>query len=165
MFKLIPGFSNICVNECGEILNAKTNNILKPTKAKNGYLYVKVSDDGEIKRIALHRAVGMLFCKGYKKGLVVDHIDGGKTNNHYKNLRWVTQKENITYGYERRGDSSFRNFRVTDLYYRNKYVNSFWSKKEAVKYAVEHFDCKFSMLMKHNEHKDCKVVESVTTIP
>lgn len=165
MFKLIPNFNNICVNEYGEILNCKTNHILKPTKAKNGYLYIKVSDDGEVKRIALHRAVGMLFCKGYKEELVVDHIDGDKTNNYFKNLRWVTQKQNINYGYERRGDTAFRNFKVVDLFYKEKYVSSFWSKKEATDYAVKNYGCKFSMLMKHNKHKECKLVESVTTIP
>ena len=42
----------------------------------------------------VHRAVAMLFCEGESKGLVVDHIDEDKTNNHFSNLRWVTLSEN-----------------------------------------------------------------------
>ncbi|CAM0111178.1 HNH endonuclease [Vibrio phage 5P1b] len=38
--------------------------------------------------------VAKAFVEGYKEGLVVDHIDEDKTNNHHLNLRWVPESEN-----------------------------------------------------------------------
>ena len=165
MFKKIPGFKNMMVNENGIVYNSKTGNILKPSIGTNGYLQFKTTEDGVIKRTSIHRAVALCFCKGYRKGKVVDHIDGNKMNNNYKNLRWVSQKDNINYGYERRQDTSFRNFKIVDLYYCGKYVSSFWSKVEACKYSKEKYGCKFSMIQKWNKHNNCEIKESVTTIP
>ena len=159
MFKLIPSFDHIYVDENGVILNKKTGRILKPHFDTNGYLNIAVSEFNEIKRIGIHRAVALCFCDGYKEGLVVDHIDGNKTNNNYKNLRWVTQKQNLEYGYERRGDTPFRNYCIVELYYNGKLVGSFWSKEDASKYAVKHYNCKYSMLRKHNKHNGCEIIE------
>lgn len=155
MFVLIPGYSHHAVNEMGVIKNLSTGNILKPYKARNGYLYVKPIEFGRKKgHLAVHRAVGMCFCEGYAENLVIDHKDGNKENNYYKNLKWCTQKENLRSGYERRGDTAFRNFKLCDLYYKGKFVKSFWSVTDASKYAVEHYGCKYSMLMKHLKHRD-----------
>ena len=50
--------------------------------------------DGKRKGFSVHTLVARAFCDGYKKGLIVNHIDGNKLNNYYKNLEWVTYKEN-----------------------------------------------------------------------
>ncbi len=42
----------------------------------------------------VHRLVAQYFCDGYAEGLVVNHIDGDKTNNRSSNLEWVTRSEN-----------------------------------------------------------------------
>jgi hypothetical protein len=42
----------------------------------------------------VHRVVATLFCDGKQVGLLVDHKDECKTNNHFSNLRWVTVKQN-----------------------------------------------------------------------
>ena len=41
-----------------------------------------------------HRLVAKYFVDGYKDGLEINHKDGIKGNNHYKNLEWVTKSEN-----------------------------------------------------------------------
>lgn len=159
MFVNIPGFNNHMVNEYGVILNAKTGNLIQPYKSKQGYLYVKPSENGSTKHLAIHRAVAMCFCKGYADGFVVDHLDGNKENNYYKNLRWCTQKKNIEYGYERRKDTSFRHHSDCELYYCGDYIDTFPSVADAARYAVENYGCKYSMLSKHKKHKNVVLVK------
>lgn len=154
MFVRIPGFNNHSVNEFGVIMNTKTGNVIQPYKSKQGYLYVKPCENNKSRHLAVHRAVGMCFCKGYTKNLVIDHKDGNKENNYYKNLVWCTQKKNLDNGYKRRGDTPFRNFTICELYYKGKYVDSFWCLKDACNYAVKMYGCKYSMLSKHLKHND-----------
>ena len=159
MFVNIPGFENHSVNECGVILNTKTGNVIKPYKSKQGYLYVKPCENGVIKHLAIHRAVAMCFCDGYAENLVVDHKDGNKENNYYKNLKWCTQKENLDSGYKRRGDTAFRNYTGCELYYKGKHIETFVCISDAADFAVENYGCKKSMLIKHKKHKNVVLVK------
>jgi len=64
-----------------------------------GYQQVQLgTKQGGFKKLYVHRLVGMVFVEGYAEGLVINHKDENKLNNHYLNLEWVTQKENINYG-------------------------------------------------------------------
>lgn len=46
------------------------------------------------KSIYLHHAVAQLFIGDRPEGLVIDHIDRDKNNNHVNNLRYCTVREN-----------------------------------------------------------------------
>lgn len=61
----------------------------------NGYLYVTLNKDGRKVNHFAHRLVALAFCDGYNEGLVVDHIDKNRRNNHCDNLEWVTQRVNV----------------------------------------------------------------------
>lgn len=67
---------------------------LKQGLTHAGYYQVKLWKNGEYKWHKAHRLVAKAFCDGYEDNLVVNHIDENKTNNHYTNLEWVTQREN-----------------------------------------------------------------------
>lgn len=70
-------------NSASEIVELVTNSV--------GYLYCKI--DG--KYYNPHRLVALLFCsKPNGDYNVVDHIDGNRTNNYYKNLRWTNMALN-----------------------------------------------------------------------
>ena len=45
----------------------------------------------------VHRLVAKAFCENPdpEQKYIVDHIDHNRKNNYYKNLRWVTPKENV----------------------------------------------------------------------
>lgn len=66
---------------------------LKPAQDKDGYLRVCLSRQGERHCYFVHRLVASAYIPNPKNRPTVNHIDGNKTNNHYKNLEWATQKE------------------------------------------------------------------------
>lgn len=61
-----------------------------------GYIYhsIKNKDTNKISKIRLHRVIYELVNGPIPKDLVIDHIDGNKTNNLLANLRLVTPQEN-----------------------------------------------------------------------
>lgn len=157
MFKKLEMFDHHSVDEYGNVLNEKTGNILKPYVGSGGYLYVKPYENSKTTHLSIHRAVAMCFCEGYEPSLVVDHIDGNKENNYYKNLRWCKQIDNLKFGYERRGDTPLRNFIPYKLYVNDKMIDEFYCLKDAVDYAVKHYNVKASMLSKHKFYKNVRV--------
>lgn len=62
---------------------------------KAGYVLIDLNHKGVRKKTSMHRLVALHFCSGFQIGFVVNHIDGNNKNNYYKNLEWVTQKDNI----------------------------------------------------------------------
>jgi hypothetical protein len=96
--KDIDGFEGLYqINENGDVFSLVTNRYLKQRfDSKKKYKTASLSKNGKQYYISIHRIVCQLY--NYKDniiGLQVDHIDGDKYNNNYKNLRWCTPKENL----------------------------------------------------------------------
>ena len=64
---------------------------LSQYKSNSGYLLVRMNN----KAITIHSIIANLFIGERPKGLVVNHKDGNKFNNHPSNLEYVTIAENI----------------------------------------------------------------------
>lgn len=101
--KKIPGTIGYYASRCGKIFGTDKQDILYELKSypnNGGYLSItlrstKVVDKDLINyRAMVHRLIAITFVEGYEKGLVVDHIDRNRTNNHADNLRWVTSSVN-----------------------------------------------------------------------
>ena len=75
----------------GKVYSYKTNQWLSTKVTPNGY--VQATLRAYNKTIYVHRMVADLFCTG-GTGNQVNHKDGNKTNNHYKNLEWLSAQEN-----------------------------------------------------------------------
>ena len=83
------------VNTKGEVRNKYTGNILKTHIDKDGYEKYSFQGYGNKKiKYFKHRVVALKFIPG-DSSLQVNHIDADKKHNHYSNLEWVTNKENI----------------------------------------------------------------------
>ena len=90
------------ISKNGKIKNINTSHIYSQ-KETNGYMKVKLMDkNGKYKDKSVSRLVGLTYLDipqdFNKKNYVINHKDGNKLNNHFSNLEWITQKENIVHG-------------------------------------------------------------------
>lgn len=92
------------VSSCGDIVNSRTQNVLKASRDRKGkggsgqtYPYVKLRcTDGKIHRFKVHRLVAAAFCPNSYNKRIVHHIDcedRERSNNCADNLLWVRQSE------------------------------------------------------------------------
>ena len=74
---------------------AKYAHLVRPRRSKNGYLSVQICGGGKQNQHcrSIHRLVAAAFLN-LEDGMVVNHIDGDKTNNHVSNLEVVTYSDN-----------------------------------------------------------------------
>lgn len=88
------------ISNYGQVKSFKrgTEKILSPGINNDGYLKIGLSKNGKTKFHNIHRLVAEHFVPGYQEGMVVNHIDEDKTNNHVSNLEWVTIKQNTNHG-------------------------------------------------------------------
>lgn len=99
MWKDVPGWEDyIQVNEEGHIYSKRSNKE-RSLQGNKGYKWIRIWKDGKFHEVLVHRAVASAFL-GSGDGLVVNHKDGNKSNNHVDNLEWVTQSENMKHAYK-----------------------------------------------------------------
>jgi hypothetical protein len=94
----VPEFDNYEVSNYGRIRNS-TGEIKKPYFSQKGYCCFRFYNGKENKSLLIHRVVCILFHENELNKPCVNHKDGNKKNNHYKNLEWVTYSENSTHMY------------------------------------------------------------------
>lgn len=82
------------VTEDGEIINRKTNRVLKPYIYKNGYPMISCHLKGKSYNKKVHRLVAEALLPNTEGKQMIDHIDRNKQNNKLENLRWATSCEN-----------------------------------------------------------------------
>ena len=90
LWKKIPEDSNIYVNEEGDFINIETKNILRGSE-RNGYKRIYIKG----KHYSAHKLVWETFNGDIPDDMVIDHIDGNRSNNNLSNLRLVSQSVNI----------------------------------------------------------------------
>jgi len=69
--------------------------ILKPYITPKGYLGVGLFKEAKGKKKYIHRLVAELFIPNPENKPQINHIDGCKLNNHFENLEYLTDKENL----------------------------------------------------------------------
>ena len=83
------------INKIGDVWSYHYKKIMKPN-LNNGYYCVSLGRKNNRKTLKIHRLIAINFIPNDDETKnQVDHIDGNPTNNNIKNLRWVTQTENI----------------------------------------------------------------------
>ena len=89
----IPGYE---ISSHGRLRNKENGYILKGYVLDSGYKEYVLAEPKTHRSIhyKAHQLVASAFLGKRPKGMVIDHIDGTRTNHHYTNLRYVTIGEN-----------------------------------------------------------------------
>lgn len=97
-FKDIVGLEDyFMISKFGDLWSKRSGRIMKLNTIGNGYLGAATKIGGRSGKtvvIKSHRAVALAWIDNINGKPYVNHIDGVKTNNYYKNLEWVTAQEN-----------------------------------------------------------------------
>jgi len=140
IWKQHPDFRDYEFSNCGNFRRLKTGKILKQTLNEDGYCISFLFSYSKQKRIRvrIHRAVAEIFIPKPEDPLKnhINHRDGIKTNNHYTNLEWITNQENIQHSIETglRKRSPFQKLTEDDVrIIRNEYNETDISTVELAK--------------------------------
>jgi molybdenum-dependent DNA-binding transcriptional regulator ModE len=92
-WRVIKEHPNYSVSNLGNVMNNKTNKIMKIC-LKGGYYNVSLVNETGQKTIKVHRLVAFAFIENPENKSDVNHEDKNKLNNNISNLTWMTRKEN-----------------------------------------------------------------------
>lgn len=99
--------SRVVINPCGGMIRLTTGKAHPYHLNHKGYWRTSLRVGESYQSIAVHRIVARLFCpiperhagKNFED-LEVNHMDGDINNNDYRNLEWVTGRENMRHAWE-----------------------------------------------------------------
>jgi len=104
MWKDIPGYEGYYkISKNGVVkrtkyVRGKAIGIRKPSLSsiKGGWQYprIELSKEGKTKHFTIHELVAMTFIGQRPHKHEINHIDGNKCNNYYKNIEYVTSSQN-----------------------------------------------------------------------
>lgn len=99
MWKNILGYNGLYqISDNGQVMSFISNRILKQN-LNNGYYSVRLKD----KLIKIHKLVAIHFMENYKynvPNIVINHINGIKTDNRIENLEQITKSENTYHAHK-----------------------------------------------------------------
>lgn len=93
----------------GNVYTTNQERFIIPAKDRDGYLrctFVTKTGIPRTKVIGVHQLVNTAFNGRAHPSIyqpVTDHIDGDRTNNYYKNLRWLSSRANSSFAYRHLG--------------------------------------------------------------
>jgi len=146
MTKLINGTNHHTISSDGVVINTKTNHTKTQWIGANGYYYVDIHEDGNAKKVAVHRLLALHFIPNPDNKRTVNHIDGNKLNNDLSNLEWSTDAENIQHAYDTNLHKYRRNHSLKD--YEDMLINRFL-KGESITSISQNVDNNLTQLSYH----------------
>lgn len=91
----IPGYEGkYWVTEDGRVFNRRGE--MRTYELPSGYKRIHFNKD----RFLVHRLVAMAFLEKPDGCEFVNHLDGNKGHNHWRNLEWCTKSQNTLHAFE-----------------------------------------------------------------
>jgi len=81
------------VSNLGNIRTIRTGIIRVCQLHKYGYITVRLSKNGKVKKVLVHRLVAQAFTHTVENKPYITHIDGDRQNNIVANLKWTNASE------------------------------------------------------------------------
>ena len=106
--------------------------VLKLKTDKDGYHRVTLWKNKVPKDFLVHRLVASAFVSNANKLEVVNHLDGDKSNNYFKNLEWTNYKGNLLHAYDHQLNKEAEP--VVLVNQKTKETHYFYSKTAASKF-------------------------------
>ena len=155
-YRVVPCFTRYAISNIGELIEIKSNKIIKLSKHTfNDYPCVKIYDPekGYKQNFVIHRLVAMAwnYNRDYFIRPIVNHKDGNKKNFYYNNLEWCSYYENSLHAVNtglRNDNIPCRIFDIID-----KSVKEFQSVKQACEFMGIRNDIKLHTLLTKTKHK------------
>lgn len=95
LWSTIPGYDGYLVSNQGRVWSSVKNDIMNGEATDKGYLRVALrDDDGNKRKIRIHRLVAETYIPNPEGKSQVDHKNGVKIDNRAINLRWLSNQEN-----------------------------------------------------------------------
>jgi hypothetical protein len=109
-------------------------NILKPLLNNDGYYYYNLSNRN---KVLIHQLVPLYFISEKLINTVINHKDGDKLNNYYKNLEYISQEDNCLHAINHLG-KNWISKEVIQLDENKIIINEFNSLSDANRYMSSH---------------------------
>lgn len=99
--KVIPGVIGYSASSCGQIISSHRLQpfALKQGRHTMGYRSVNLKVENGYRTFLVHRLVMAAWVGPCPKGLVINHINGDKTDNRLENLEYCTRSQNMQHSY------------------------------------------------------------------
>ena len=149
-WRVISDFPNYSISNFGNVMNVKTNKIMKLCN-KAGYYNIGLTSENNKKTFKVHRLVALAFIENLENKLEVNHKDKNKLNNNVSNLEWMTRTENNIHRCEGLKIKCNKNKHVLRLNNENdEILEQYNSIEDAGKWAVENNFTKMLFYLKTN---------------
>lgn len=117
----------------------------------DGYANCNLISCNKSRHYKVHHLVYMIFIQqlenindtdiGYSNNYIqINHIDGNKLNNNYKNLELVTLQENIQHAVKLGIHNSQIKAKYIEIYRYDIYITTIWKTREVSKYIEQNYN-------------------------
>lgn len=143
--------------------------ILKIGLDRRGYPRARISIHDKKKSLRIHQLVARAFIENPNKLPEVNHIDGVKTNNFYKNLEWITSSGNQKHAIKM-GLKTFplgekhQNFIAPILVFdvNGQHIETLYGNRDAKNKGYEIKNISACLFGRRKTHKNCTYKRDLT---
>ena len=150
----IDGFPDYAINESGDVYSIRYNRILTHGVSADGYLRIRLYNDGKGCTKTIHRLLAKTFIHNPTHLPCIDHIDHDRQNNSLDNLRWCSiSTNNRNKSISKKNTSGVQGVRFDKINQRWKAQWCEDGKQKSKCFSLKKYDDAFDLACKYREYK------------